>query len=61
MAKFYRKLSWWNSVGFFFLYLIVWGLLTGIIGKEFYPIASWFLLVGFFANLIYLIKTIFGR
>ena len=55
------KLSFFKSLGDSFLYLAVWGILTGLLGEEFYPFASWIILICFFINLSWIIKELAKR
>jgi len=56
MVKWYEKLSWWKGVSDWFLYLVIFGMLTNIIGKEFYLFASLFIMLGFIVNTVWLVK-----
>lgn len=52
-----KKLSFWKGLSDFFLYLIIFGFFTGIITSEFYKLASYFLIPGLVATIIFLVRS----
>ena len=56
-----KKLSTWKAIADLFLYLAVWGILSGKIGIDFYSMASWVILAGAVINIIFLIKQLSKR
>ena len=61
MIEIFKKISIWKAISDFFLFLSVWGLLSGQIGEQFYPLASWIILFGAIITLIYIIKSLTKR
>ena len=56
--KLIKKLSFWKAIADFFLYLVLFGMLTKTVTSEFYPIASIFIFMGLVVTLIFLVKKI---
>jgi len=54
--KAFRKLSVWKGIADLFLFLSVFGILTGTLSEEFYPLASWVIFAGAIVTLIFLVK-----
>ena len=56
MIDAFKKLSVWKAISDVFLYLSFFGFLTGIIGTEFYSIASIPIFGGAIVSIIFLVK-----